>query len=355
MTSASPTALVGPARRRYRPRYLLLLFLVAFAWSVTGAEAALATASGPSFALQALQTPNGMSYFVYHARPTTVLSGRVRVANAGGAAGDVALYAVDATTGQTSGTVYLDGRAPRSAVGSWIVLGAKRLTLSPGESRIVPFTVTVPAGVVPGQHVGGIVAENLLPSATPLPTPAGGGGGTLIVKFRTLDIVAVEVDVPGHLKAGVKISGVTAGGTQGHQTLQIGMSNSGNVIVKPQGTMDVADADGRRVQHLTFTMDSFLPWTAIDYPVPVRGHALGAGSYEATIVLTYGDGQTVRYHGTFEISQQQVDAVFQGESAALPAPPGSHGSMIMIAVGLAGALFLGSMTGVMAARRRRAA
>jgi len=328
---------------------------VAFAWSVTGAEAALATASGPSFALQALQTPNGMSYFVYHARPTTVLSGRVRVANAGGAAGDVALYAVDATTGQTSGTVYLDGRAPRSAVGSWIVLGAKRLTLSPGESRIVPFTVTVPAGVVPGQHVGGIVAENLLPSATPLPTPAGGGGGTLIVKFRTLDIVAVEVDVPGHLKAGVKISGVTAGGTQGHQTLQIGMSNSGNVIVKPQGTMDVADADGRRVQHLTFTMDSFLPWTAIDYPVPVRGHALGAGSYEATIVLTYGDGQTVRYHGTFEISQQQVDAVFQGESAALPAPPGSHGSMIMIAVGLAGALFLGSMTGVMAARRRRAA
>src|SRR5439155_18244960 len=101
------------------------------------------------------------SYFVTVAEPGTTFRNSVRVRNTGTRRGTALLYAVDATTGQTSGAVYLEHRMPRHGVGAWITLGASSVTLAPGRSQIVPITVHVPAaGARPGDHLGGIVDEN---------------------------------------------------------------------------------------------------------------------------------------------------------------------------------------------------
>src|SRR5207249_10040860 len=121
-------------------------------------------------------------------------TGRVRVTNVGSTAGDLLLYGVDATTAPTSGIVFLDAKEPRKDAGAWIKLDAYRLTLLAGESRVVPFRVTVPGHAKPGQHVGGIVAENLTLSGGPANlagrTPGSTSGkGALVIKIRTLTIV----------------------------------------------------------------------------------------------------------------------------------------------------------------------
>jgi Bacterial protein of unknown function (DUF916) len=107
------------------------------------------------------------SYFIAVERPGQMYTNSFRIRNLGKQTGTALLYAVDATTGQTSGAVYLDGSKPRRDVGAWVTLGARSVTLAPGQSRIVPVTVHVPAGARPGDHLGGIVAERTRRSRAP--------------------------------------------------------------------------------------------------------------------------------------------------------------------------------------------
>ena len=85
---------------------------------------------------------------------------RIRVVNTGGRTGTAYLYAVDATTGQTSGAVYLSRQSPKRDVGAWIRLSQSNVTLAPGKNAVVDYTIRIPATVRPGDHLGGIVAEN---------------------------------------------------------------------------------------------------------------------------------------------------------------------------------------------------
>src|SRR6266571_7499784 len=106
------------------------------------AVAAAAKPVGPIFGVRAIGNPK-LGYFVYPANAGSVLHGAVAVTNTGDRAGSVKLYTADATTGATSGTVYLTDSAP-AGVGTWISLDSPMLTLKPRQRATVPFTVRVP-------------------------------------------------------------------------------------------------------------------------------------------------------------------------------------------------------------------
>src|SRR6266436_2564709 len=160
----APTRAPSPSRslqghRLPLIRRLILLTLAALAI----APAAIAAAPkpvGPIFGVRAVGNPK-LGYFVYPANAGAVLHGAVAVTNTGDRAGTVKLYPADATTGATSGTVYLTDTAP-AGVGTWISLGSHTLTLKPAQRTVVPFTVHVPARAATGDYVGGIVAETVL-------------------------------------------------------------------------------------------------------------------------------------------------------------------------------------------------
>lgn len=105
-------------------------------------------------------------------------------------------------------------------------------------------------------------------------------------------------------------SGVQASGEGGYQRLLVGLSNTGNVMLKPYGTLQVSNTEGQTVGNFTLKLDTFLPQTNIDYPVAITGTALGAGEYQAILNLKYGQGQLLHYSTKFTISQQQVTQVF---------------------------------------------
>jgi hypothetical protein len=257
------------------------------------------------------------SYFILQAKRGAVISDQVRVVNTGSATGTAFLYPVDATTGQTSGAVYLSRQSPRRDVGAWVRLARARVTLAPGASAVVPFTIRVPAGAHPGDHLGGIVAENSQ-------IQAGRGSGALRIRIKHLTIAAVELQLPGRIVAAVTAGGVKAGGQQGWQYVYIHLRSTGNVMVKPSGKLVIRNAAGRRVAARKLVLDTFVPGTAIDYPVLLPRRTLAPGSYTATVTIGSSNRTIAGYRAAappafssthafpFTVSAAQQKQVFSG-------------------------------------------
>ena len=68
-------------------------------------------------------------YFVLAATPGATIRSAVQILNIGDQPGSASLYAVDGTTGQTSGAVYRSRQENRKDVGGWIQLSKASVTL----------------------------------------------------------------------------------------------------------------------------------------------------------------------------------------------------------------------------------
>ncbi len=300
------------------------------------------------------------SYFVADLGAGRTYTNSVRVRNLGNRAGTALLYAVDATTGQTSGAVYLDRTKPRAGVGSWVTLGKRSVTLGPGQSTIVPVTVHVPSKARPGDHLGGIVAENEA-------LTAASGKGALQIRIRHLTIAAILVQIPGRAETSMQVSGVKAGGEHGYQYVYVHLKNSGAFATKPTGRLLVSDASGKQIASQALKLDTFVPGTEIDYPVLLPKQALSPGSYTAKVDLSYAAAaigyrrkadasQSVSATFSFKVTSGQYKTVFQG-TPPLRRPQqatksGSNGStLLLVLAGALGALLVVGLALVLAVRR----
>jgi len=294
---------------------IALLVLLALALIAPATQAA---AGGAAFGIRPVRydpaRPATQGYFIYDTSPGQEVRDEVLVRNGGDAAGIVHLYAVDSMTAESSGTVFPDEEAPRRAVGTWIRLAEWDFSLEPGEERIVPFTVTSPADARDGQHVGGIAAANAV-------VVQGATAGAVRINTRNRAVTAVQVNLPGPSIERVAVTGVATGEQQAQQTIVLGLRNDGTAMVKPIGTLTITDAQGQEVQRLPLQLDTFLPDTAIRYPVAVQRQALGAGQYRAKVALTYGASGVTSYEGEFSITAAQVAQVFPSAAPALAPPP----------------------------------
>jgi hypothetical protein len=327
------------------------LWLTVLIVALLGAFAAAPASAAPGAAIFALVPEHydpslnaTQSYFVAVARPGATFQNSVRIRNMGTESGTALLYAVDATTGQTSGAVYLDRRMPRHGVGSWITLGTHSVTLGPGQSRIIRITLHVPRGARPGDHLGGIVAENAA-------LTQASGHGSLQIRVRHLTIAAVEVQVPGNAATRFDVTGARAGGEHGYQYVYLHLQNLGALTTKPFGQVLISSAAGRPVATRSLKLDTFLPGTAIDYPLLIPKEALSPGKYRATIDLTYaasalgyrraaGQAQTISRSFDFTVSSKQYTTVFKGvPPVRAPVQASSHNpSRLPLLLAIAGGL-----------------
>jgi hypothetical protein len=206
-----------------------------------------------------------------------------------------------------------------------------------GESQVVSFSVRIPEGTPPGQYLGGLVTQRYTKTVQP---PSGGGSeeGGFKIKIHALSVLAVQINVPGTQRAGMKLTGIKPGGTPGHQALQLGMANSGNVLTKGRGSLRVVNSGGRQVKRQEFALDTFVPETQIDFPVYVQGKALRPGKYKGTVTVSYR-GKQVRRTFPFQITSSQVKQVFGSTAQSAPPTPSGGGSsdtaLIAILAGVA--------------------
>jgi dihydroorotate dehydrogenase (fumarate) len=246
---------------------------VVLAGSVAFAEESLSISAAPS-ADGRIDTSR--SRFSYRVDPGQAVADQYFVQNTGTVAQKVTIYATDAFNSEDGGFALLDTSETPSDVGSWVLFdgGVSRvdLTLAPGESRVVGFTMTVPAEATPGDHAGGIVVS-----------AQSDGEGQVVLDRRIA--TRLYARVKGDLFPLLAISSIDAKYTGdffnpfgGTATITTTLSNTGNVSL---GASVVAGVNGvfgiPLTQFVRLEVPELLPGTTRTYSFEVTG--VGAWIY----------------------------------------------------------------------------
>lgn len=177
--------------------------------------------------------------FAYTVNPGGSVDDTLVVANHGAAALDLAVYAADGYTTESGQLDLLTTDETSSGVGAWVDADAGSITVQPGATVDVPFTVRVPDSATPGDYVGGIVT-------TLTQSDAEEG----INVDRRLG-VRVTLHVGGEVQPSLAVEGVSVAYhgnlnpfATGDATLSYTLHNTGNAVVSAQQVASVAGPFG---------------------------------------------------------------------------------------------------------------
>lgn len=118
-----------------------------------------------------------------------------------------------------SGTVILNPRtAPKVSASRWLAVSPPMVALNPGESTTLSVRATPPSTARPGDHEALVLLSG---------KPVRGQRGTVVVNARLG--IGVLVRVPGDLRRRLTITRIRERGHGAKRTLQVGLTNMGNV------------------------------------------------------------------------------------------------------------------------------
>jgi hypothetical protein len=228
----------------------------------------------------------------YTLNPGGQLDDGLVVVNHGTTPLDLAVYTADAFTTDAGRLDLATKDAASTGVGTWVHPGRDRMTIQPGESVEVPFTVTLPDDATPGDHMGGIVTSL---------TQAGDGDGGNVE--RRLGI-RIRLRVAGELKPSLSVedlhvhySGTPNPFGKGDATVTYTIHNTGNAILTARQQASIAGPFGRWRVPSEQAEDSpeLLPGETWKVSVPVLGVApalLLTGTVTLVPLLSDASGST---------------------------------------------------------------
>jgi hypothetical protein len=210
---------------------------------------------------------SGRQNYWYTLNPGGQLEDGLVVVNHGTTPLHLAVYAADGFTTKGGRLDLVTRDAKSTRVGAWVHTDRPDVTVRPGESVEVPFTVTLPDNAAPGEYMGGIV------------TQAGEANGTNA--GRRLGI-RIRLRVGGSLKPSlsaenlhVRYSGTPNPFGKGDATVTYTIRNTGNAILTARQAVSVSGPFGRLRIHAGRIVDSpqLLPGDTWKVSVPVHGVA----------------------------------------------------------------------------------
>lgn len=233
MTRPAPRALrdVHPPRRPGgRRRAALTALVLAVAALVAPAGAAVAdddTAAWSVAPADAQGTPTGQTRFELEADASAPVTEHVLLTNSSTVERAFNVYAADGFNTSDGGYDLGAAAVTPTGVGAWTTVAGSPVTVPALSTKVVDFTVTVPADATPGDHPGGIVVSPVRPQ----PDASG-----VIVDTRVA--VRLNVRVPGEVTAALDIRSL--GASYGFSAVPFGSAdttlryevvNTGNVKV----------------------------------------------------------------------------------------------------------------------------
>jgi hypothetical protein len=118
-----------------------------------------------------------------------------------------------------SGTVILNPRnATKASASRWLAVSPSTIPLNPGESTTLSVRATPPSTAAPGDHEALVLLSG---------SPVRSQRGTVVVNARLG--IGVLVRVPGDLHRHLTITRIRQRGHGAKRTLQVGLTNMGNV------------------------------------------------------------------------------------------------------------------------------
>ena len=251
---------------------------VASAQTATGGFGAAPAHSNPA-------DPATRAYFKPVLAPGASFSDEVLVTSASDTPLQLLVSAVDGLTGQTSGAVYANRDAPVTKTGAWVTPSISALSLAPHAQALVPFTVSVPAGATPGDHLAGVAIENANPQRS---------GSQFAVTTVIRTVVGVDITVPGPAEAGLRLGKLALKALPGTgvATLSMQLGDNRGKLVKPLVAVSLRGPGGYR-RSVTRQLDTILPGDTIAYPF-IWPDSLVPGDYYVVIRATGGPEPIVR-------------------------------------------------------------
>jgi hypothetical protein len=226
---------------------------------------------------------SGPGYFDFTAAPGSLTTLYALVGNEGGQAGTAKVIPVDARSGVFGGISYNLPQQSRHGVGAWVKLPGSTFPLDPSKGVVVPFTVKIPAGTKPGQYVGALTAY------VPISGKKKGGVGGVQVQRRVVN--AIEVTVPGPLRAAFSVTGVGSQRRPDGIYILVHLLNTGNVLLKGQGYLWINDNHTNKlVMSKPIGLDTTVPKTGVDYPL-YFGYRPKTGTYRYSVKLSWNGGK----------------------------------------------------------------
>jgi hypothetical protein len=203
----------------------------------------------------------------------------VLLANIGTQNQDLRTYAINAFTDAGGGFTAAEYGAPANDVTSWLDYDVETYSVEPGKGIERAFTISVPAGTAPGQYLTAVAAEQADTSAV-----EGSENFTQRVRF----VIPVFITVPGPTTSGFTIGDVTLTIDGEQLAIRIGLENTGDVRVRPEGSVELLDSTGAIAATFPVKMESIY---AHESTVLTLGSsaALGSGPFEVVIKLTDPD------------------------------------------------------------------
>jgi hypothetical protein len=156
-------------------------------------------------------------------------------------------------------------------IGKWITLPYSQLTVPAYSSREVPFAILTPPQATPGDHVGGIVAEQTQGT----PTNAGSTPITVVqaVGVRVYGRVVGPLHPVLSLRQ-VSLSVNSSAATQfgGSVGAHVGFTvvNSGNTVLSPLVSVGLSTPFGTAGQR-RFTLNQLLPGSSVPFTLSFPG------------------------------------------------------------------------------------
>jgi hypothetical protein len=166
---------------------------------------------------------------------------------------------------------------------SWITFDQKSVTVRPGMTANVRFTIKVPKNASPGSHIAGV----FLTYQPEIERQNATGVGYDIGSIINLQI-AGEVDVRAMVRE-FSSSKVVYGEPKVQFTTRI--ENIGNVFVRPRGLIEIKGPLGRKIDPVLVNENGvgIIPKNTRTFQTNWNPDGFHIGRYAATISLTYGE------------------------------------------------------------------
>lgn len=168
-------------------------------------------------------------------------------------------------------------------ISSWITLEKGEIDIPARTSAPLSFVMQVPADASPGSHFGAVFVS----VESPRMRSTGASVGYEVANIVSIR-VAGEADVRAEIRE-FSTNRFIHGATDIDFSLSI--QNSGNVLVRPTGPVEITNMFGKQVALLAFneSQASVFPGVTRDYVFNWQDDGVGFGRYEARVSPIYGE------------------------------------------------------------------
>jgi hypothetical protein len=171
---------------------------------------------------------------------------------------------------------------------SWIDITAEGTNFTAGETKIIPFTINIPANAGPGGYYGAILFGTVPPRAH-VEGEERGAGMSVAQQVGTLVLLQVKGETEEEARIREFTTDKSVYNTPFNVNFLLRIENVGNVHVKPIGRITIENMFGKEVDQVdvNFEGSNVLPRSIRRFQTEWPGEN-GFGRYKARLGLSYG-------------------------------------------------------------------